>query len=113
MSRMADDFWQPEVDKRAVVKAAFEKLGITTEHRATEPEPVSKSTTDRLAAMDEREGIFTPPRSFPISPALADMLHYHPTTPRGPDQPISDDEAGPLLRTRGLDGRPARSKATV
>lgn len=76
MSRLADEFWQPEVDKRAVVAKAFEKLGITTERRAPEPAPVSKSTTERLAAMDEREGIFTPPRSFPISPALAKILHY-------------------------------------
>jgi hypothetical protein len=93
MSKMADDFWQPEVDKRAVVKAAFEKLGITTGKRAPEPAPVSKSTTERLAAMDEREGVFTPPRSFPISPALAKIMGYHPTTSRNPEQPISDDEA--------------------
>lgn len=94
MSRMVpDDFWQPEVDKRAVVEAAFQKLGISTGQRAAEPAPVTKSTTDRLTAMDKREGVFQPPRSFPISPALADILHYHPTAAHDPDQPISDDEA--------------------
>lgn len=83
MSRMGDDFWEKPVDRRATVKAAFDELGISRDTKAPIPGPVSSARwgQDTPAYIAELDGFLEPPGSYPISPALAEQLHYHPPAP--------------------------------
>jgi len=85
-----DEFWAPKEDKRETVRRMFAKAGITPdggEIIGGRPEPQGMN----LRPIDERDGFFVPDGGErPISPTLAELVHYRPRSTRV-DVPGSDE----------------------
>lgn len=99
MSRMVEeDFWQPPVDKKAVVKRELARIGLALDTPATisSTAPADQPGRDWPAEIPARDGFFVPDgATLAISPAFADILHYRPAAPapRDPDAPASEEES--------------------
>jgi hypothetical protein len=104
MSRVDPDaFFAPREDRHETVARELARIGLSLTDSATKlvglPAAPVKSTAQRLAEQDAREGVFAPPGSVPISLALAEQMHYRrPTAPADPADVDAEAESLEGLR---------------